>query len=57
MQESPGLNPDCIGDIKLFSEKKKKKKKCYKVTVQTLYHKPGEEKLDDNFLCTVCHPF
>ena len=27
VQESPGLNPDCIGDIKLFSEKKKKKKK------------------------------
>ena len=24
----------------------------YKVNVQTLYRKPGEEKLDDKFLCT-----
>ena len=32
-------------------------KTCYyKVAVQTLYRKPGQEKLDNNFLCTVCHP-
>ena len=30
---------------------------CCKVTVQTLNRKPGKEKLDDNFLCTVCRPF
>ena len=30
---------------------------CYKVIIQTLYRKPGEEKLDDNFLCTAFHPF
>ena len=41
--------------IKSFSEKIKTC--CYKVTVQTLYRKLGEEKLDDNFLCTVCHRF
>ena len=36
----------------------KKMKTCYyKVTIQTLYCKPGEEKLDNNFSCTVCHPF
>ena len=49
VQESPGLNRDYFGDIRLFSEMKV----CsYKVTVQTLYCKPGEEKLDDNFLYT-----
>ena len=36
---------------------KKMKTCCYKITVQTLYHKPGDKKLDDNVLCTVCHPF
>ena len=37
---------------------KKKMKTCYyKVTVQTLYGKPVEEKRDDNFLCIVLPPF
>ena len=45
VQGSPGLNPDCFGGVKSFSEKKKKMKtSCYKVTVQTLYCIPGEEK-------------
>ena len=59
LQKSPGLNLECFGDIKSFSEKKKKKLKtcCYKVTVQKLYLKPEEKKLDDNFLYTVCHLF
>ena len=51
-KESPALKPDCFGDIKLFLET------CYyKVTIQTLYCNPGEEKLDNNFLCTVFHRF
>ena len=33
------------------------KMSCYKVTTQTLYCKPGEGKLDNNFLCNVCHHF
>ena len=45
VQESPGLKLDCFGDIKLFSEKKKKKNVNYKVTDQTPYSKPEEEKL------------
>ena len=55
-QESPGLNPDCFGNIRSFSEKKKKRKMkacCYKVTVQA----PGEKKLDDNFSYTVFDTF
>ena len=47
VQESPGLKPDCFGDVKSFSEKMKTC--CFKVTVETLYRKPGEEKLEDNF--------
>ena len=50
VQESPSLNPDCFGDTRCFSEKKKKRKAhSYKVTVQTLHRKPVEGKLD-NFI-------
>ena len=48
VQESSGLNPDCFSTLGRFL---KKMKTCrYKVTVQTLYHKPGEEKLERHFL-------
>ena len=55
VQESPGLNPDCFANIKSFSEKMKTRSS--KVTVQTLYRKLGEEKLDDNFFIHCLPPF
>ena len=55
VQEPQDLNPDCLGDIRSFCEKTKTS--CYKLTVQTLYRKPGDKKLDDNFLYNCFSPF
>ena len=55
VQEPQDLNPDCLGDIRSFCEKTKTS--CCKLTVQTLYRKSGDKKLDDNFLYNCFSPF